>query len=74
MLPALALTTGQLVDGLVAALGPQTRALVAWNPQPGVEETFALFPCSTTPFADALGFRHDEGIDALVRRTLSVIP
>lgn len=74
MLPALALTTGQLADGLVAALGPQTRALVAWNPQPGVEETFARFPALTTPFADALGFRHDEGIDALVRRTLSVIP
>jgi nucleoside-diphosphate-sugar epimerase len=74
MLPALALTIGQLVEGLVAALGPQTRELVAWNPQPGVEETFARFPALATPFADSLGFRRDGGTEALVRRTLSVIP
>jgi nucleoside-diphosphate-sugar epimerase len=74
MLPALALTTGQLVDGLVAALGPQMRERVAWNPLPGLEETFARFPALTTPFADALGFLHDGEIETLVRRTLSVIP
>ena len=74
MLPALALTIGQVVDGLTAELGVQTRDLVSWTPLPGVEETFARFPALTTPFADSLGFRRDEGIGALVRNTLSVIP
>jgi nucleoside-diphosphate-sugar epimerase len=74
MLPALALTIGRLVEGLVAALGPQARQLVSFNPQAGVEETFARFPALTTPFANSLGFKHDGGIEALVRRTLNVIP
>jgi nucleoside-diphosphate-sugar epimerase len=73
MLPALWLTTGQLVDALAAALGPGTRERVSWSPQPGVEEVFARFPALTTPFADGLGFRHDGGIEALVSRTLSTI-
>ena len=73
MLPALWLTTGQLVDALAAALGSEARERVSWRPQPGVEEVFAGFPALTTPFADRLGFRHDGGIEALVHRTLSTI-
>ncbi len=74
MPPALALTVGDLVNGLVAALGPAARDLVAYEPLPGVEETFARFPSLVTPFADSLGFRHDGSLEALVRNTLSVIP
>ncbi len=74
MLPALALKIDELVDGLLATLGPQARDLVSWAPAPGVEETFARFPTLATPFGESLGFRHDGEIDALVRNTLSVIP
>ena len=73
MLPALALSTGQLVDGLVGALGTKARELVSWNPQPNVEETFARFPALSTPFADTLGFKHDGNVEALIRRTLEAI-
>jgi nucleoside-diphosphate-sugar epimerase len=73
MLPALHLTIAELVEALVTELGPSTRNLVSWHPQPGVEETFAQFPPLTTPFADALGFRHDGTAQNLVQRTLKLI-
>ena len=74
MPPALALNIGGIVDALVAALGPESRDLVSYEPLPGLEERFAHFPALVTPFADSLGFRHDGSIEALVRNTLSVIP
>jgi D-erythronate 2-dehydrogenase len=73
MIPALWLTIGDLVEGIVAELGHGTRDRVSWNPQAGVEETFARFPSLITPFADSLGFRHDGGRENLVKRTLSVV-
>ena len=73
MLPALRLSIAELVEALVAELGPAARDLVSWHPQPGVEETFAQFPPLTTAFADSLGFVHDGTPQRLVQRTLSLI-
>ena len=73
MLPALRLSIAELVEALVAQVGPQARDLVSWHPQPGVEETFAQFPPLTTAFADSLGFVHDGTPQRLVQRTLSLI-
>jgi hypothetical protein len=74
MLPALRLSIEEVVDALVAELGPAAAGLVSWHPQPGVEERFARFPALTTPFADSLGFRHDGSAQQLIRRTLALIP
>ena len=73
MLPALRLSVAELVEALVAEVGPAARDLVSWHPQPGVEETFARFPALTTPFADSLGFVHDGTPGRLVQRTLGLI-
>lgn len=73
MLPALRLSIAELVEALVAEIGPQARDMVSWHPQPGVEETFAQFPALTTAFADSLGFVHDGTRQRLVQRTLDLI-
>jgi hypothetical protein len=73
MLPALRLTAGQLVEGIVAELGSEAGGRVSWTPQPGVEERYAQFPALTTAFADSLGFRRDADLETLVRRTFSVV-
>jgi naringenin degradation protein FdeJ len=67
-MPALHLSMRDVVDALVRAHGEDRRALVAYAPQERVQRLFGSYPPLLTPRAEALGFRHDGGADALVRR------
>lgn len=67
-MPALRLAMAEVVDALVRAHGDDRRALVRYEPQPLVQRLFASYPPLDTARAEALGFRHDGGVDTLVRR------
>jgi nucleoside-diphosphate-sugar epimerase len=67
-MPALHLAMHEVVDALVRAHGEDRRALVRYKAQERVQRLFASYPPLLTPRAEALGFRHDGGADALVRR------
>jgi nucleoside-diphosphate-sugar epimerase len=67
-MPALHLSVGEVVEALARAYGDDRRALVRYAPQPAVERLFGSFPPLHTPRAEALGFRHDMNVDALVQR------
>lgn len=67
-MPALHLAIGDVVDALARVYGPDRRALATYAPQAMVQRLFASYPPLLTPAAEALGFRHDGDVDALVRR------
>jgi D-erythronate 2-dehydrogenase len=72
MLPALHVT----LKDLVAAIGRHTKnpdiaALVTWEPDPFVQANFGSYPPLQVPLAQAMGFRHDKSLDALVADALA---
>jgi D-erythronate 2-dehydrogenase len=67
-MPASFLSMAQVVDALVRAYGADRAKLVRYEPQDMVQRLFASYPPLSTPTAEALGFRHDGDVDALVRR------
>ncbi len=67
-IPALRLAMAEVVDALARAHGDDRRELVRYEPQPTVQRLFASYPPLHTPRAQALGFRHDDSVDALARR------
>lgn len=69
-MPVLRFTIGALVNALAARFGNDRRALVSYAPEPLIEQLFAAYPPLHTPQAEALGWRHDGTIDALITRAL----
>lgn len=67
-MPALHLRVGEVVDALIERYGADRRALVRHAPDALVQRLFASYPPLHTPAAEALGFRHDGDVQALVRR------
>jgi nucleoside-diphosphate-sugar epimerase len=72
MLPALHVT----LRDLVAAIGrhtnnPNIDALVTWEPDPFVQANFGSYPPLQVPLAQAMGFRRDKSLDALVADALT---
>jgi nucleoside-diphosphate-sugar epimerase len=67
-MPAQHLTVADVVAALARAYGADRSALVRYEPQALVQRLFASYPPLHTPAAEALGFRHDGSVDALVRR------
>ena len=67
-LPAIRTTVGSLVDALVDALGSDSRRLIAYQPNPEIENQFGRFPELSTPTADRLGFATDGDISSLIER------
>lgn len=69
-LPVLQLSIGQVLDALVARFGEERRALIEFCPDAELQALFGRFPPLRTPYARALGFRHDGNATALVRNAL----
>jgi nucleoside-diphosphate-sugar epimerase len=71
-LPALRLSTAELVDGLAAHFGGQVRDLVSYEPNAALQAQFGDYPLIATPIADGLGFRNDGDAAALVASALGL--
>jgi D-erythronate 2-dehydrogenase len=70
-LPVLRLTMAQLVDGLAREFGEERRALVSYQPDAALEAAFGNYPPLDAGAAEALGFRHDGSVAALIRNALA---
>ena len=68
-LPALHVRVGDLLAEIAARTGAPAD-LVSYAPNPDIEAQFGRYPPLATPGAEALGFRHDTGLAALVGRVL----
>jgi nucleoside-diphosphate-sugar epimerase len=66
-LPVLRLSIAQLVDGLAEVYGADRRALLAYEPNEGLEAAFGRQPPLDASAAEAIGFRHDGSIGQLIR-------
>lgn len=74
VLPVLRFTVGELVDALARRHGEDRRALVRNQPDSALEAAFGRCPPLATPAAQALGFRHDGSVAALVQNALGPLP
>jgi len=70
-LPVLRLTLAELVDGLARQFGADRRALVSYRPDEQLEAGFGRFPPLDASAAEALGFRHDGSVEALIRNAMA---
>lgn len=70
-MPVLRLTMEQVVQALAARFGADRLGLVSHAPDAVVQRLFASYPPLDTPQAEALGFRHDGGVEQLVERALA---
>jgi len=71
-LPALRLSTTELIDGIAAHFGGHVRGLVSYEPNAALQAQFGDYPPIATPIADGLGFRHDGDAAALVANALGL--
>ncbi|HEX7657170.1 MAG TPA: NAD-dependent epimerase/dehydratase family protein [Sphingomonas sp.] len=71
-LPALRIRMADLAAEIAAQCGVDP-ALVSYVPDAALEAAFGAHPPLATPAAEAVGFTHDGGLGALVRRALSQI-
>jgi nucleoside-diphosphate-sugar epimerase len=67
-LPALRVKIVDLVAEAARATGNAPR--IRYDPEPAIEAAFGRLPELRTPAADALGFRHDGSLEALVQSAL----
>jgi nucleoside-diphosphate-sugar epimerase len=70
LLPVLRCTMAELVDALARRYGDDRRGLVRYQPDAALEAAFGCYPPLATPTAQALGFRHDGSLEALLDKTL----
>lgn len=70
-LPVLRLTMAEVVDGLARAYGEDRRQLVSYQPNEQLEAVFGRFPLLDASAAEALGFRHDGSVEALIRNAMA---
>lgn len=73
-MPVLRLTMAEVVAALCARFGTDPGQLVRYAPEPLVERLFARYPPLDTAQAEALGFRHDGSVDALITNALAAYP
>ena len=73
-MPVLRLTLAELVAALCARFATDPGQLVRYAPQPAIEYLFARFPPLDTTQSEALGFRHDGNVDALITNALAGYP
>jgi len=71
-LPVLHLSMAQLVDGLCRRFGEDRRAQVEYQPDEHLEANFGRYPPLHAEASEALGLRHDGGIEQLIERTLQL--
>lgn len=69
-LPTLHFSMEELVNAMAAVHGTGVKTLVRFEPNERIEALFGRFPPLETPAADALGFRADINLTALVRRSV----
>lgn len=69
-LPAIRTTASDLVQSLGNATGG-TSYMVTYEPDPMIEAGFGSQPPLAAPRAQSLGFRADDGLDALVQSALA---
>lgn len=70
-LPVLRLSMAELVEGLVQRFGEDRRALVHYQPDEGLEAAFGRLPPLDASAAEAIGFRHDGSIEALIGNAMA---
>jgi nucleoside-diphosphate-sugar epimerase len=68
-LPAQRTTIADLIDALRERF-PTSATVISYAPDPALEAQFARQPLLTTMIADALGFRHDGSLAALVEQAM----
>jgi len=67
-LPGLTVTAAEMVAALERIAGPQTAALVEWQPDPVIQRIVGAWPKHlTSQRALAAGFRPDPDIDSIIR-------
>lgn len=71
-LPVLRLSMAQVVDGLAALYGEDRHGLVTYEPNEGLEAGFGRFPPLDASVAEAIGFRHDGSVEALIKNAMAV--
>lgn len=71
-LPALRLSTIELVEGIAAHFGKSVRDRITYVPDEKLEQQFGSYPPLATPIADGLGFLHDGSAATLVERALEL--
>jgi D-erythronate 2-dehydrogenase len=69
-LPPLRASIAEVVDAVGRVYGVPARELVSYAPQPDIEQRFARLPEARFHSSEALGFRHDGSVDAMVRGAL----
>lgn len=69
-LPAIRVRMADLVAA-IAAVGGGSTAHISYDPDPVLEEDFGRLPELSTPLAESVGFRSDDGVNGLVRAALS---
>lgn len=69
-MPVLRLTMAEVVAALARRFEVDPAVLVRYAPEPLIERLFASYPPLDTPQAEALGFRHDGSVDALIANAL----
>ncbi|MES2260970.1 MAG: NAD-dependent epimerase/dehydratase family protein [Pseudomonadota bacterium] len=72
-LPVLRFSMGALIDGLAARYGADRLALVDYEPVASLEAGFGAQPPLDASAAQAIGFRHDGSLEALIERICSEI-
>lgn len=70
-LPVLRLTIAELVEGLARQFGDDRRELVNYRPDADLEAAFGNLPPLEANAAEAIGFRHDGSIEALIRNAMA---
>lgn len=70
-LPALRASAQDVVAALCRRFGPGAADVVDYRPQPNLQAQFAQWPTLSSGTADALGFRHDGDLDALIDKALA---
>jgi nucleoside-diphosphate-sugar epimerase len=73
-LPALRLSTSELVGGITVHFGTSVHDRITYAPDEKLEQQFGSYPRLATPIADALGFTHDGDAATLVARALELAP
>lgn len=68
-LPALTATVGEVVQAIAQRRG-ERACRIDYRPDAQTEQHFSRFPVLLAPQAEAMGFRHDGGLDALLRRAV----
>ena len=71
-LPALRLSMGEIAEALARRFGSDVKDRIRFDPDAALQAQYGSYPPLFTPAAEALGFRHDGDVQALVGRALGL--